>query len=109
MDTVPAPHDLSPLLHMATLDGTLTVLGFPVETSVRIMDLTLGRKKLTSSGTGGRRETADMLAFCAQHAVTADVEILPSTRLQDALTRLTQGDVRYRFVLDLSDLDEPAS
>jgi alcohol dehydrogenase (NADP+) len=108
LDTIPAEHDLSPLLRMAALDGTLAVLGYPFPTTVRILDLVQGRKKLTSSGTGGRRQTAEMLDFCAEHQITADVEVLPSSRVQEALTRLGRGDVRYRFVLDLSDLDQPA-
>jgi uncharacterized zinc-type alcohol dehydrogenase-like protein len=68
------------------------------------MDLIYGRKKLSSSGTGGRPGTAAMLAFSAAHGITADVEVLPSARVQEALDRLDRGDVRYRFVLDLSDL-----
>jgi uncharacterized zinc-type alcohol dehydrogenase-like protein len=71
------------------------------------MSLAFGRKKLTSSGTGGRRGTAEMLAFAAEHGVTANVELLPCARVEQALTRLERGDVHYRFVLDLSDLDEP--
>ncbi|MCP9951782.1 NAD(P)-dependent alcohol dehydrogenase [Actinomadura madurae] len=109
LDTVSAAHDLSPLLSMVGLDGTLSVLGYPTPTSVRIMELAIGRKKLSSSGTGGRRETAEMLAFCAEHGIAADVEVLPSSRVQEALERLDRGDVRYRFVLDLSDLDRSAS
>ena len=104
LDTIPAPHDLPPLLRLAALDGTLSLLGFPSEIPVRIMDLTYGRKKLTSSGTGGRLGTAQMLAFSAEHGITADIELLPSARVQEALTRLDRGDARYRFVLDLSDL-----
>jgi alcohol dehydrogenase (NADP+) len=71
---------------------------------VQIMDLTFGRKKLTSSGTGGRLGAAQLLAFCAEHGITADIELLPSSKVEEALTRLDRGDVRYRFVLDLSDL-----
>jgi uncharacterized zinc-type alcohol dehydrogenase-like protein len=80
------------------------VVGFPREIPLQIMDLTYGRKKLTSAGTGGRKGTAEMLAFCAEHGITADIEVLPSARVEEALTRLEKGDVRYRFVLDLSDL-----
>ncbi|MEU8207361.1 NAD(P)-dependent alcohol dehydrogenase [Streptosporangium sp. NPDC049046] len=109
LDTIPAPHDLSPLLRMAVMDGTVAVLGYPLPTTVSVMDLIQGRKKLTASGTGGRRHTAELLGFCAEHQITADVEVLPSTLNQEALTRLGQGDIRYRFVLDLSDLDQPAS
>jgi uncharacterized zinc-type alcohol dehydrogenase-like protein len=105
LDTVSGPHDIPALLRLLALDGTLSVLGYPTEIPLRIMDLTMGRKKLTSSGTGGRLHTAEMLAFSAEHGITADIELLPSTRVEEALNRLERGDVRYRFVLDLSDLD----
>jgi uncharacterized zinc-type alcohol dehydrogenase-like protein len=105
LDTVPAAHDLSPLLGMTAIEGTLSVLGYPVPTTVRVMDLTMGRKNLSSSGTGGRRRTAELLDFCAGHGITADVEVLPSARVAEALDRLGRGDVRYRFVLDMADLD----
>ncbi len=52
--------------------------------------------------------TAAMLDFCAEHGITADIELLPSARVNEALDRLGRGDVRYRFVLDMSDLDGPA-
>lgn len=109
LDTVPAAHDLSPLLRLTAIEGTLSVLGYPLPTTVRVMDLVQGRKNLSSSGTGGRRHTAELLDFCAEHAITADVEVLPSTRVAEALDRLGRGDVRYRFVLDMADLDRPAS
>ncbi|MEW2546628.1 NAD(P)-dependent alcohol dehydrogenase [Streptomyces sp. NPDC047002] len=109
LDTVPAPHDFGPYLHMAALDGTVAVLGYPLPATVQIMDLIHGRKRLTSSGTGGLRYTAELLEFCAEHGIAADVEVLPSARVADALARLSKGDVRYRFVLDLADLaDLPA-
>jgi len=104
LDTISAPHDFGPLLRLTGLDGTLSVLGFPLPAQVQIMDLTYGRKKLSSSGTGGRRGTAQLLAFCAEHGITADIELLPSSKVEEALIRLDRGDVRYRFVLDLSDL-----
>jgi alcohol dehydrogenase (NADP+) len=107
LDTISADHDLSPQLRMLALDGTLSVLGNPLMAGPRILELTAGRKKLTSSGTGGTKGTAEMLAFCSVHRITADVEVLASSRVKEALNRLEEGDVRYRFVLDLSDLDQP--
>jgi uncharacterized zinc-type alcohol dehydrogenase-like protein len=71
---------------------------------VQTMDLLVGRKKLTSGGSGGVPATAAMLAFCAEHGVTADVEVLPSARVNEAFDRLRRNDVRYRFVLDMADL-----
>jgi alcohol dehydrogenase (NADP+) len=109
LDTISAPHELAPLLGLLALDGTLCVLGFFGPAQVPIVQLTSGRKKLTSSGTGGRRGTAEMLAFAAEHGIGAEVEVLPSAQLGAALDRLERGDVRYRFVLDLADLDEAAA
>jgi uncharacterized zinc-type alcohol dehydrogenase-like protein len=109
LDTISAPHDLAPLIGLLGLDGTLSVVGLPMPTEVPLMLLTRGRRKLTSSGTGGRRGTAEMLAFAAEHGITADIELVPSAEVATALDRLERGDVRYRFVLDLADLDAPAT
>ncbi|MFE4216189.1 NAD(P)-dependent alcohol dehydrogenase [Streptomyces sp. NPDC056844] len=106
LDVIPAEHDLSPLIAMLDLDGTLCVLGNPLLTGPRLLELGAGRKKLTSSGTGGLRQTVEMLEFCATHGITADVETLPSSEVETALNRLADGDVRYRLVLDMSDLDK---
>ena len=62
------------------------------------------RPQLTSSGTGGTTQTAEMIAFAAEHHIAADIELLPSSHVEEALRRLEHGDVRYRFVLDLADL-----
>ncbi|MEK8169631.1 hypothetical protein NKH77_06950 [Streptomyces sp. M19] len=100
------PSTTSPLIAMLDLDGTLCVLGNPLLTGPRLLELANGRKKLTSSGTAGLRQTVDLLEFCAAHGITADVETLPSSEVESALNRLADGDVRYRLVLDMSDLDK---
>lgn len=107
LDTIPGDHELTPLIGMLGLDGTLCVLGNPLLVGPQLWALGAGRKKLTSSGTGGLRQTAEMLEFCAEHGITADVEVLPSSAVEIALNRLAAGDVHYRFVLDMSDLDTP--
>lgn len=104
VDTIAAPHDLGAYLRLVALDGTLSQLGQLGQVTVDTIDLLIGRKKLSSAGSGGRASTAAMLEFCARHGVTADIELLPSARVNEALDRLARNDVRYRFVLDLSDL-----
>ncbi|WP_328647706.1 NAD(P)-dependent alcohol dehydrogenase [Amycolatopsis sp. NBC_00348] len=104
VDTIAVPHDLAPYLKLVALDGTLSVVGHLGPVTVSMMDLLVGRKKLGSAGSGGRPATAEMLEFCAEHDVTADVEVLPSKQVNEALERLGRNDVRYRFVLDLADL-----
>lgn len=108
IDTISAPHDLSPYLpylRTVAMDGTLSHLGHLGPVTVETIDLLIGHKKLTSAGSGGRPSTAAMLRFCAEHDITADIELLPSSQVNTALERLERNDVRYRFVLDLSDLD----
>ena len=109
IDTIAADHELSPLLRLLWVDGTLCVLGNPLMTGPRLLELGYGRKKLTSSGTGGLPQTAELLQFCADNGIAPQVEVLPSAQVETALDRLAAGDVRYRFVLDLSDLDEPTA
>ncbi|MDQ0757551.1 NAD(P)-dependent alcohol dehydrogenase [Streptomyces canus] len=105
IDTISAPHDLAPYLRVAAMDGTLSHLGHLGPVTVETMDLLIGRKKLSSAGSGGRPSTAAMLHFCAERGITADIELLPSSQVNRALERLARNDVRYRFVLDMSDLD----
>ncbi|HEX7302753.1 NAD(P)-dependent alcohol dehydrogenase [Lentzea sp.] len=105
IDTVPVAHDLGPYLKLVAMDGTLSQVGYLGSITVETMDLLVGRKKLSSGGSGGVPATAAMLEFCAEHGITADIELLPSSRVVEALDRLERGDVRHRFVLDLSDLD----
>jgi D-arabinose 1-dehydrogenase-like Zn-dependent alcohol dehydrogenase len=106
IDTIAVSHDVGPYLRLVALDGTLSHVGHLGAVTVQATDLLIGRKKLSSAGSGGRSATAAMLEFCADHDVTADIELLPSARVNDALDRLERNDVRYRFVLDMSDLPQ---
>lgn len=104
IDTISAPHDLGPYLKLVALDGRLSHLGRLGPVTVETMDLLVGRKKLSSAGSGGRPATTAMLDFCAENGIGADIELLPSAQVNEALDRLRRNDVRYRFVLDMSDL-----
>ncbi|WP_104108289.1 NAD(P)-dependent alcohol dehydrogenase [Nocardioides sp. 616] len=105
IDTISAAHDLAPYLKLVAMDGTLSVVGHLGPVTLETTDLLIGRKRLSSAGSGGRRATAEMLQFCADNGVAADIEVLPSSQVNTALDRLRRNDVRYRFVLDMSDVD----
>ncbi|WP_374947958.1 NAD(P)-dependent alcohol dehydrogenase [Agreia sp.] len=102
IDTVSVEHDLAPYLHTLDLDGTLFSLGYLGPITVSTIDLLVGRKRLASAGSGGHRYTQDLLGFCGEHNVTADIEIVLPEDVEHAFERLRSNDVRYRFVLDLS-------
>jgi uncharacterized zinc-type alcohol dehydrogenase-like protein len=102
LDTVPRVHDLSPYLTALRFDRTLCTLGMAPELSFAAQALRFGRKRLAAAGSGGIRDTQEMLDFCAEHELTATVEVLPAAEVNTALDRLAAGDVRYRLVLDLT-------
>ena len=105
LDTVSAQHDLDPYLSLLKRDGTLTLVGAPpMPLPVSSFNLIFGRHQLAGSGIGGIRETQEMLDFCADRGITADIELIPIQQINDAYTRLSKSDVKYRFVIDMASL-----
>lgn len=104
LDTVSAQHDYNAYLGLLRRDGTLVLVGLPEPSSLSAGSLIMGRRRLAGSLIGGIRETQEMLDFCAQHAVASDVEVIPIQQLNQAYDRLVRGDVRYRFVIDITSL-----
>jgi uncharacterized zinc-type alcohol dehydrogenase-like protein len=104
VDTASAPHDLTPYIRALALDGTLCALGALGSMQFDPLALLIGRKSLASAGSGGIKGTQDMLDFCSEHGIVADVEVLPGRDVNEALTRLERNDVRFRFALDMSQM-----
>jgi uncharacterized zinc-type alcohol dehydrogenase-like protein len=105
IDTISAPHDYNKYLGLLRLEGAMVLLGVPPEpTPVAAGSLIFGHKVLTGSLIGGIKETQEMLDFCAEHGITADVELVGIHRINEAYERLLKGDVKYRFVIDMASL-----
>ncbi|MEK8143904.1 NAD(P)-dependent alcohol dehydrogenase [Streptomyces sp. M10(2022)] len=103
LDTVGAPHSIEPYMSALAMDGTLCIVGIPVgDIEVSPLSLIQGAKTLAGAGSGGTVETQEMLDFCAEHGIVADVEIMRPDQVNEALDRLDRNDVRYRFVLDMA-------
>ncbi|MBW4581715.1 MAG: NAD(P)-dependent alcohol dehydrogenase [Tildeniella nuda ZEHNDER 1965/U140] len=108
LDTVSSRHPLDPYLRSLKLDGTLCCLGIPKALDFSPFLLTIGRRRLASSGVGGTLETQEMLDFCSQHKISADVEVIAAADVNDGFDRLERGEVRYRLVIDMATLKVPA-
>ncbi len=105
LDAVSAPHDLNTYLGLLKLDGALVLVGLPAEPlPVAAFNLVLPRRTLAGSAIGGIAETQEMLDFCAQHRITAEIELIPLQKINEAWARLVRQDVRYRFVIDMASL-----
>ncbi|MCD5342003.1 NAD(P)-dependent alcohol dehydrogenase [Arthrobacter sp. AK04] len=110
IDTVAAPHDLNPYFRTLRVDGALFQLGLPSEPMPPVNPGSLIRRRIAYAGSliGGIAETQEMLDFCAEHGVAAEIEMVRADQLNEAYDRMVAGDVKYRFVLDTSTLHAPA-
>ncbi len=104
LDTVSAPHDVDALLNLIKLDGTLTLVGGPPPLIVAPFGLIFKRRNFAGSLIGGIKETQEMLNFCAQHNLVADIEVIPIQKINEAYERMLRSDVKYRFVIDMASL-----
>lgn len=105
LDTISSNHSIEALLRLVRTDGTLCVVGVPTAPiAFSSLALAAGRKSISGSGMGGLPETQEMLDFCADHGISADIELLPADAVNQAFDRLRKHDVKYRFVLDMRSL-----
>ncbi|HEX6495578.1 MAG TPA: NAD(P)-dependent alcohol dehydrogenase [Acidobacteriaceae bacterium] len=105
LDAVSADHDVNALLGLLRRDGNLTLVGAPEKPfPVSSFNLIIGRKSLSGSLIGGIAETQEMLDFCGKHNITADVEVIPIQKVNEAYERLLKADVKYRFSIDMASL-----
>jgi uncharacterized zinc-type alcohol dehydrogenase-like protein len=107
LDTVSAKHDINAYLGLLARDGNITLVGAPPEAmGVAAFALIGGRHSLSGSAIGGIAETQEMLDFCGAHNITADVEVIPIQKVNEAYDRMLHGDVKYRFTIDMASLKE---
>ena len=105
LDAVSANHDINAYLNLLGRDGNLTLVGAPEKPfAVSAFSLLFGRRSFSGSIIGGICETQEMLDFCGAHNITADVEVIPIQKVNEAYERLLKADVKYRFSIDMASL-----
>jgi uncharacterized zinc-type alcohol dehydrogenase-like protein len=105
LDAVSADHDINAYLNLLGKDGNMTLVGAPPKPlGVSAFSLIMRNRNLSGSNIGGIRETQAMLDFCGQHNITADVEVIPIQKINEAYERLLKSDVKYRFSIDMASL-----
>lgn len=106
LDTVAASHNLDAYTNLLKLDGTLVLVGAPEHPhpSPEVMPLIFKRRSIAGSLIGGIAETQEMLDFCAEKGIVADIEMIPIQKIDEAYDRMQQSDVKYRFVIDNASL-----
>jgi alcohol dehydrogenase (NADP+) len=105
VSTVPAKLDYDKFLSLLAVDGTFVNLGVPKEPiSFDVFSLLSHRRSVSGALVGSIGETQEMLDFCAEHGITAEIEMVTVDEIDAAYDRVVTGDVRYRFVLDIGGL-----
>jgi uncharacterized zinc-type alcohol dehydrogenase-like protein len=105
LDAVAANHDINAYINLLRIDGNITLVGAPEKPlPVGAFGLIVGRRSLSGSPIGGIAETQEMLDFCGQHSITADVEVIPIQKVNEAYERMVKSDVKYRFSIDMASL-----
>ncbi|KAA9000670.1 NAD(P)-dependent alcohol dehydrogenase [Affinibrenneria salicis] len=106
IDTVPYEHDINPYMPTLTLDGTLVFVGLlgNINPMLNTVSMIMGRRSVAGSAIGGIAETQEMLDFCAEHGIAADVEMIKMQEINQAYERMLKSDVKYRFVIDMVSL-----
>lgn len=105
LNTVSAPHDLTPYVNLLKLDGTMVLVGVPDKApELPSVPMIFQRRSIGGSLIGGLPETQEMLDYCGEHGITSEVEVIPIQKINEAYERMLKGDVRYRFVIDMKSL-----
>jgi uncharacterized zinc-type alcohol dehydrogenase-like protein len=105
LDAVAAEHDINAYINLLRRDGNITLVGAPPNPfAVAAFSLIMRRRSLSGSPIGGIAETQKMLDFCGEHNITADVEVIPIQKVNEAYERLLRSDVKYRFSIDMASL-----
>lgn len=103
LDTVSAKHPLGPILELLKVNGTLVIVGAPDKPmDLPSFPLIFGKRVVKGSMIGSMKETQEMMDVCAKHNITCDIELVRTDQINEALHRLTNNDVKYRFVIDIA-------
>ena len=110
LNTVAAPMDLDPYINALALDGVMVLVGAPAVPHKRpaILPFLKARRSIAGSAIGGIAQTQEMLDFCAQNSITADIEVIPIQQINEAYKQMLRGNVKYRVVIDMQSLKDEA-
>jgi alcohol dehydrogenase (NADP+) len=105
INTASAQTRVDPYMRLLDFDGTMALVGLP-ENDLTVSAFTLvgQRRRLTGTNNGGIPQTQEMLDFCGEHGLGADVEVIDFDYVNEAWERVVSSDVKYRFVLDTASL-----
>jgi len=105
LSTIPEKHDINPFIACLKRDATIVVVGaLEALAGVDNMEVAMQRKTVGGSLIGNIADTQEVLDFCAEHAIGPEIELIPLHQINDALDKVENGDMRFRYVIEMSSL-----
>ncbi|XP_061370826.1 probable cinnamyl alcohol dehydrogenase 1 [Gastrolobium bilobum] len=101
IDTASGDHPFDPYMSLLKTSGVLVLVGFPSEVKFSPANLILGMKSVSGSLTGGTKDTQEMIDFCAANGIYPNIEVIPIEYVNEAIERVINKDIKYRFVIDI--------
>lgn len=110
LSTAPESHDINPFIELLKRDATICVVGaLDKMKGVDNQQLAFHRKTVSASLIGSLAETQEVLDFCAEHGIGPDIEIIPIQDINEAYKKVIEGDVRFRYVIDMASIGRESS
>ena len=107
LSTIPEKHDVNPFVQLLKRDSTLVVVGaLEALAPVNNQEVAFHRKSVAGSLIGSIKETQEVLDFCAAHNVAPEIQLIKIDEINDAYEKVVDGDVRFRYVIDLASLHQ---
>jgi alcohol dehydrogenase (NADP+) len=107
LSTVPEKHDLNPFVQLLKRDATVCVVGaLEPMAAVNNMQAASQRRSVAGSLIGNLAETQEVLDFCAKHGIGPEIQMIRIQDINDAYKKVEDGDVRFRYVIDMASLKE---
>jgi D-arabinose 1-dehydrogenase-like Zn-dependent alcohol dehydrogenase len=101
LSTLNVPFDLNSFVRMLTPVGQLCLVASPLK-PVPLSGglLNNSRRSIYGNYIGSRSETTQMLEFSAAHGIKAIVDVMPFSRINEAIQRVRTRDVLMGLVLE---------
>lgn len=111
LNTMPDPYDPNPFVKMVARDGALVICGMlaPFTKPIDNSEVAFHRRQIAGTLIGGIAETQEVLDFCAEKGIAAEVEVIPIQEINEAFDKMQEGEVRYRYVIDMASLAKDRS
>ena len=105
--TVPYQFEIDPILLTLKVGGTMCLIGagdVSKVNGINPMTTALNRVNFAGSLTGSMKEINEVLNFCAEHNIAAQIQTIKPDQIEQYWNDVIEKKARYRYVIDMAAL-----